>query len=96
MIISATLRVLLNGALKTGTPRPSAASSDTWFVPMQKQPTASKESPASSTASRTCVLLRIPRTWTPSSRARSSFSGTERGSASTSKPSASSMSRAPP
>ena len=38
---SATLRVLLNGALKTGTPRAAAASRSTWFVPMQKAPSVS-------------------------------------------------------
>ena len=38
MTSSATLRVLLNGALNTGTPRWLAASRSTWLVPMQKQP----------------------------------------------------------
>src|SRR6266568_3556500 len=41
-IISATLRVLENGALNTGTPRRLAPSRSTWLVPMQKQPTVSR------------------------------------------------------
>ena len=40
MVSSATLRVLENGALKTGMPSAAAASRSTWSVPMQKQPTA--------------------------------------------------------
>ena len=40
MVNSATLRVLLNGALKTATPERLAESSSTWSVPMQKQPIA--------------------------------------------------------
>ena len=37
---SATLRVLENGALNTGTPRLAAASKAIWLVPMQNAPTA--------------------------------------------------------
>ena len=40
MVFSATERVLLNGALKTVTPLAAAPGRSTWFVPMQKQPTA--------------------------------------------------------
>ena len=40
MASSATLRVLENGALNTGTPTPRAASRLTWLVPTLKQPTA--------------------------------------------------------
>ena len=45
MTISATLRVLENGALKTGTPRFLARSSSTWLVPMQKQPRPTSSPP---------------------------------------------------
>ena len=44
---SATLRVLENGALKTGMPRSRAHSRSTWLVPMQKHPTPMSRGAAS-------------------------------------------------
>ena len=73
-IISATLRVLLNGALKTGTPWRLAADSSTWLVPMQKQPMVRSLSAPTSELARTWVLLRMPSTWTSRRRSRSSSS----------------------
>ncbi len=71
MTISATLRVLEKGALKTATPRFRAWSSAIWLVPMQNAPTAINESAASRTFFVTCVLLRMPRRWMPLSRSQS-------------------------
>ena len=62
MIISATLRVLENGALNTGTPRSAAAARSTWLVPMQKQPTASRSGAPSSTRGVIVVFDRMPST----------------------------------
>ena len=91
---SATLRVLLNGALKTGIPRPCASARSTWFVPMQKQPRVRRSFPAASTRGVTCVLLRIPSTWTPAIRSSSSASFGECAMDSTSKPELCKSSRA--
>ena len=57
---SATLRVLENGALKTGIARCRASSSATWSVPMQKQPRAISRSAAASTRGVTLVRERMP------------------------------------
>ena len=62
MVNSATLRVLLNGALSTGMPRVRAACRSTWSVPMQKQPTAISGPAAASTSAVSCVRLRMPST----------------------------------
>ena len=58
---SATLRVLENGALNTGTPWASAACRSTWLVPMQKQPTAASRGAAFSTSAVSWVRERMPR-----------------------------------
>jgi hypothetical protein len=62
---STTLRVLLNGALKTATPRSAAAARSIWLVPMQKAPTASRSGAASRTSAVTVVLERMPRQLQP-------------------------------
>ena len=69
---STTLRVLENGALNTATPRSAAAVRSTWLVPMQKQPTASRSLPASSTSGVIVVFDRIPSTDTPDRASASS------------------------
>ena len=71
---SATLRVLLYGALKTATPLRVAAFRSTWFTPMQKQPMACNFSAASSTFLLICVLLRMPSRCTSFTAAMSSCS----------------------
>ena len=58
---SATLRVLENGALKTGTPRCIAAPRSIWLVPMQKAPIAASLGAFSSTAAGSIVRERMPR-----------------------------------
>ena len=80
---SATLRVLENGALKTGIARRRASSSATWLVPMQKQPTAISRSACSSTRGVTWVRERMPRRCTPAIRSSSSSSSRAPGSRST-------------
>ena len=65
MTSSATLRVLENGALKTGMPRLRAASRSTWLVPTQKQPTAISPSAAASTSSVIWVRERMPSSGRP-------------------------------
>ncbi len=62
MTNSATLRVLENGALNTGTPSVSAVRRSTWFVPMQKAPTAMSFGAAASTSAVSCVRDRMPTT----------------------------------
>ena len=84
---SATLRVLLNGALKTGMPRWLAASRSTWFVPMQKVPSVSSRRDPESTRSVTCVRLRIPSTCTSRTRSTSASSPRAPAQASSWKPS---------
>ncbi len=84
---SATLRVLLNGALNTGTPRWPAASRSTWFVPMQKAPSASSRRASARTRAVTRVLLRMPRTCTSRIFSTSSSSARAPGDVSTRKPS---------
>ena len=65
MTSSATLRVLLNGALNTATPRLVAAARSTWLVPMQKQPTATSLRAASKMSSVSWVRERMPTKWAP-------------------------------
>ncbi len=84
---SATLRVLLNGALKTLTPRWPAASRATWFVPMQKAPSASSRRASARTRGETRVLLRMPRTCTSRTFSTSSSSARAPGDVSRRKPS---------
>lgn len=62
---STTLRVLENGALKAAIPWRAVAARSIWFVSMQNAPIASRSGAASSTASVTWVVERIPSTWTP-------------------------------
>jgi len=57
---SATLRVLENGALKTGMPRSRAAPTSTWSVPMQKAPTAMSFLASPSTRAVSRVRERMP------------------------------------
>ena len=57
---SATLRVFANGALNTGMPACAAPGKSTWFVPIQKQPTAVRRSAASMAAASSCVRERMP------------------------------------
>ena len=94
MIISATDRVLENGALNTGTPRWFAVARRTWFVPMQNAPIDRSRRPALTTASVTCVLLRMPSTWTSAIRSTSSASGSAPFTVSTWKPSSANASAA--
>ena len=77
---SATLRVLENGALKTGIARRRASAKATWSVPMQKQPTAIRRLAASSTRGVTLVRERMPSRWTSPIRAASSSSSKAPGS----------------
>ena len=74
MTSSTTLRVLECGALKTATLCAVAAGRSTWFVPMQKQPTASRSGAPAKTRSVRWVLDRIPSRETPGSAASSSSS----------------------
>ena len=83
---STTLRVFENGALNTPIPRSAAAARSTWLVPMQKQPTARRSFPASSTSGVILVLERIPSTDTPDNASASSSALSEPERASTSKP----------
>ncbi len=95
IISSATLRVLENGALNTGTPRLLAESRSTWLVPMQNAPmSVSRRRAASSAGPCTWVLLRMPSTWTSATRAASSSPSSACLSASTWNPSASNSSMA--
>ena len=57
---SATERVLEYGALKTGMPKRFAAFKSTWFVPMQKHPTAISFFADSSTSAVNFVRERMP------------------------------------
>jgi hypothetical protein len=66
---SATLRVLENGALKTGTPARVAAARSTWLVPMQKQPTAISRRAAARAAASSWVRERMPSMCTSASAA---------------------------
>ena len=89
MTSSTTLRVLEYGALKTATVRRAAAARSTWLVPMQKQPTASRSVPASSTRSVMVVLERIPSRSMPGRACTSSSSDIAALRRSTSNPAAS-------
>ena len=61
---SATLRVLENGALKTGMPRPRAACRSIWLVPMQKAPIADELGCACCrTSAVSWVRERMPTKW---------------------------------
>ena len=60
---SATLRVLENGALNTGTPRRIASPRSIWFVPMQNAPIAVSLVARASTAASSCVRERMPTKW---------------------------------
>src|SRR5260221_2045120 len=84
---SATLRVLEKGALKTGTPFSFATARSIWFVPMQKQPTASRRFASASAAAVTRVLLRMPSTCTSRSFSARSSSLSAPGTISSWKPS---------
>ena len=57
---SATLLVLLYGALKTTTPFLEAALISTWFTPIQKHPMACNFFAAAKTFGVICVFDRIP------------------------------------
>ena len=50
------------GALNTGTPFLAPETRSTWFVPIQKQPSAIRDLALLSTSERTSVLERIPKT----------------------------------
>src|SRR3569623_1185950 len=57
---SATLRVLENGALYSGSPFCCAAARSTWLVPMQKQPSPTSFSAALNPSAVIWVAERIP------------------------------------
>ena len=65
IVNSATLRVLENGALKTGTPLRCAAVRSTWLVPTEKQPMAIRLSATPITSSVSWVRERMPSRCTP-------------------------------
>ena len=64
MTNSATLRELLKGELKTAMPCFAAYCVSTWLVPMQKQPMTIKFLASRKTRAVSCVLERMPITWT--------------------------------
>ena len=72
---SATLRVLENGALNTGTPRAWAASRSTWFVPMQKHPTPATRLDCSKNRAVSSVPERMPTKYASAAAASSSDPG---------------------
>ena len=80
---STTERVLENGALNTATPRLAAAPRSTWFVPMQKAPTASRPSALARTRSVTWVWDLMPSRLIPGRDSMSSSSPSARGSVAT-------------
>ena len=81
---SATLRVLENGALKTGMPNAIAVERSIWLVPMQKAPTAVSLGAARSTSAVSCVRERMPRKCASASTSRSSAPASALGEVTTS------------